>query len=553
MRNFIRSPIAALIWEIWLKNRKWIWAVIAMNLFCWLVNAVWPDHFALTSTLSFTSWIFVFGIFNDTETRPEKVSIGFPTRFFTLPVSSLKLVAVPMALGVVSIEAVYLASVALVFRHSTDSNPLWTAMLMGVFMVLYQTTLWTLARYGSVRTIALGVISIIFLVIGFAPSFPRLSLTASAFERVWTARLLALAVISFLATWAYVARQRSGGGRTRRNAKVLLNRTPDAAPAPEAKFGSPMAAHFWFEWRGSGVILPRIIGMTLLLVIAPLSWTLRGEPGGTLRMLIAIAAMPIALALPVGKAFSKPSFWSAELSLPAFLSVLPLTNSQMVAIRMAVAAASTAVSWLLVLVFIAVWLPLWGNVESLRFIRAGFSRLYGPSVYSESVIVALAVVAGIVLTWRFLVDSLWIGLSGSRALFTVSALPYGLLGPVGLIAFIKLLHGDDAAPSWIQRNLDRLVPDLLWFGIVVAILKFGVSACCWRTLGGKGFRQYLPLWAGCTFCLMALAGMLWSGLRDALPPTLHSVGNLLLVIALSTVPLGRLGLAPLSLARNRHR
>jgi len=363
-----------------------------------------------------------------------------------------------------------------------------------------------------------------------------------------------VAVLSFLVAWIYVAGQRSGGGRSRSAARVLPERTTvDNLSAPARPFRSPTAAHFWFEWRGSGVILPRIVGMTLLFVIAPLSWKFRDDPAATLRMLIAIVATPIAVALPVGKAFSKPTFWSAELSLPSSLSVLPMTNSQIIAIRMKVAAASAAASWLLVFVFTAAWLPLWGNGESLRFVRAGFSHLYGPSVFSESVVVALAVVACIVLTWRFLVDSLWIGLSGRRTVFVVSALPYALLAPVGLIAFVMLVHGDAAGPRWIQRNMDTLLPALLWCAMAVAILKVGVSAWFWRTLGSEGLRQYLPLWAGCTLSLMALAAMLWNGLRNALPPALHSIENLLLLIALLMMPLGRLGLAPSCLARNRHR
>src|SRR5215831_15860728 len=198
MRNLIRSPIAALTWEIWLKNRKWVWTVIGIILLSWLVEVLLPDYFGLPETLSFTALLFVFGIFHYTENSPQTASAGFPIRLFRWPVSSLKLVAVPIVLGVISIEAVYFASVELVFRHSADSKPLWTAMLIGVFMIVYQTTLWTLARYGSLRIIILGVFSIIFLLIGFAPSFPQLSLAASSFERVWAARLMIVAVGSFL-------------------------------------------------------------------------------------------------------------------------------------------------------------------------------------------------------------------------------------------------------------------------------------------------------------------------------------------------------------------
>ena len=67
------------------------------------------------------------------------------------------------------------------------------------------------------------------------------------------------------------------------------------------------------------------------------------------RVLAATLAMPLMLAAPVGKAFSKPELWSADLGLSAFIAVRPLATHEMVAIKMNVAAASAALSWLLVL------------------------------------------------------------------------------------------------------------------------------------------------------------------------------------------------------------
>src|SRR5204862_7850195 len=105
-------------------------------------------------------------------------------------------------------------------------------------------------------------------------------------------------------------------------------------------FASPAAAQFWFEWRRSGSLLPFCIGAMLILVIGPLSWHLKDEPADTLWILGWTLAMPMIVAAPLGKGFSKPDFWSSDLSLPAFLAIRPLATGEMVVLKMKVAALS---------------------------------------------------------------------------------------------------------------------------------------------------------------------------------------------------------------------
>jgi hypothetical protein len=61
------------------------------------------------------------------------------------------------------------------------------------------------------------------------------------------------------------------------------------------------------------------------------------------------------------------------------------------------------------------------------------------------------------------------------------------------------------------------------------------------------------LWFGGTVCLIALAILLWSGIRHVLPIDVYPLQSVLILAAVLAIPLGRLGLAPLSLAKNRHR
>ena len=247
------------------------------------------------------------------------------------------------------------------------------------------------------------LLAIVLIAVGFLPSFPPGVLPPWLSERVLMVAVGGLALIAFLGAWMGVARQRSGGGGGGLPTKGHIKRIADIDILPRRTrlFDSPAAAQFWFEWRRSGLLLPLLIGGLLLAVIGPLSWGLENDSGTTLRILVAALVMPVILAAPVGKGFSKPDFWSADLSLPAFVAIRPLATDEMVVIKMKAAALSALISWLLVLTFLSVCLPLWANLEGLAGLR------FDASHYAIAI---LSILLGVFLTWRFLVGGLWIGL-----------------------------------------------------------------------------------------------------------------------------------------------
>src|SRR5438309_8087835 len=121
----MRSPIAALTWEIWRRNRRTIRVVIGIVLAAWLFNLRFADDLRATVSqrhqlltinclLMAASFLLVFAIFNYTEFNPQKEWAGFPYRLFALPVRSVTLTAVPMLLGIAAVELVYLVWLKLV-------------------------------------------------------------------------------------------------------------------------------------------------------------------------------------------------------------------------------------------------------------------------------------------------------------------------------------------------------------------------------------------------------------------------------------------------------
>jgi hypothetical protein len=292
--------------------------------------------------------------------------------------------------------------------------------------------------------------------------------------------------------------------------------------------------------------LPVLVGGVLLVVIGPFSWLARHDADGTMRVLLGTLATPILLAIPVGLAFSKPTLWSDDLSVPAFVAVRPLSAEDMVATKVKVAAVAVAISWLAVLSFIGVWLSSWANLDSVSRLAIQLWAIHRHSVSAVYGVAALIVIAGMFLTWRFLVSRLWSGLSGSRTLFVAS------VGSIALVAIAFAVFDAGRLPGWILEDPGRLAP-VVWISALAVIAKYGLALYSWRRIAPRHVRRYLLIWLGGTACFVTLAVLLWGVVRIYLPMDIDRVQSLLILLALMAVPLGRVGLAPSCLARNRHR
>ena len=482
-------------------------------------------------------------IFSYTEFNPQRGTTGFPHRLFVLPVTTFQLVAVPMILGVAALEVVILAWTAFVLP--ADDRSVWIPIQAGVYMVLQQTVLWTLSRLKSLRLLVIGLMGVFMIMFRIFPFVRRLpDITALSL-------LGGVALAAFLISWIYVARERSGAGWTGGSVQNLAATVSEWIPARRDKvFRSPQAAQFWFEWRRFGSVLPMLVGALLVFVIGPLSWFLRRDGESTQSLLLAVVVMPMMLALPVGKAFSKADFWSRELTLPGFIAVRPLASVDMVAVKMKVAGVSTATSWLLVLAFLSLWLPLWANIDSLAMVRGILWMIYGHRLYPQYAIAALLVIACILLTWRFLVGGLWLGLSGNSRVFAFSVCS---LRSRSIVCAARRVNCEPTNPHLDSRQHRRWLPLVVWIAAAAVVIKFWLAAFSWRKINAKYLRQYLPVWLGGSACLIALSFLLGGLLGDFVPADTYRLRSLLILIALQIIPLARIGLAPSFLDKNRHR
>ena len=547
----MRSPTIALLWEIWRRHWSTVAVIGGLTVVGRLVDVLESRRNAgaesspLTTLLAMVAFLLLFAVFNYTESGGVRGVGQFPRRLFTLPVTSLHLVAVPMLAGITSIELLYLLWMEPLSRDGSARAP-FVAILLAAFVVFYLCALWTLERAGSLRLVMFGVIAIAVFAIGILPSFPPNPPPWWRLEIALAGLVAGLAVIAFLLAWRHVARLRDGGGRSAHRAGSLFNWIVEATPTRRTAFANPAAAHFWFEWRTSGLVLPALVGGVLLVVVIPMSWLMRSNAGDTFRLLLAALAAPVVLAVPVGIAFSKPTFWSEDLAVPAFVAALPLSSEDLVATKVRVAAMSAVLSWLVVLVHLTVWLSSWGNLDALSLLALQLWAFHGQSVAAVYGIAVLVAFAGMFLTWRFLVSRLWSGLSGRRPLFVASVVAIVVLVIAGLV------FDADRLPGWLLDDPARLAP-VVWIAAIAVIAKYWIAAYAWRIVTPRYLRVYLLFWLAGTASCLAFGIVVWGVVRIYLPVDVDRLRSLVILVALLAVPLARVGLAPASLTHNRHR
>lgn len=567
----ITRPTAALFWEISRRRRGPVYIVIGMMLaglaLKWALNTrvvledSWKHLFVNSSGMLMAgSVIFVLAIFNFTESSPEKDWTGFPYRLFVLPLPTLFLVALPLISGITVMSLVCGYWLRIVLTPTDAPEAGWMTLLLVAFMTLFQTVLWCLAGFRLGRMLVLGLAGPVFVIVGFLP-WQQVWATDWFSERTLSLLLVSLVLVLFVCSWYCVARQRCGGGRQGNWFRAAIEWILDFLPRRKRPFTSPAGAQFWFEWRRSGIVLPLCVAGMLLFFIRPLSLRCQNDGPLSLQLLCWTIATPVILAAIIGKGFSKPDLWATELSLPTFNMVRPISSGEIVVVRMKVAALSTAISWALVIAFLCFWLPGWADLNSLNAIRIGFWMASGHSAIGEKLIAGLTVVAGILATWKYLVNGLWSGLSGNWNVFLALPFAYALFTILGFVALAIMLNHDDAVRAWFVADPDK---PLAWFEALAAmalIAKFVLAARVWRDVSPRRVRRYLVFWLCSTGCLLALAILVWAhGLFDLvlidifnfLPWDAQRLLGLMILLALLFMPLARIGLAPRALAKNRH-
>jgi hypothetical protein len=545
----MRSPALAIEWEFRRRHR---WGLIAITVYLVALTAtklliLGPgrpleldsgETFAfvvmapITSALVYFLAVFTFGLSGDLAGRQSM----YPARMLTLPVTTAALAGWPMLYGAVAVTGFWLAMRLLgLWPAGIDVPLIWPAPLAAVLLAWTQVLMWM--PYG-LRGMRVFVVVLWLTVID---TIVLLAIHFNASEWMMVAGLLPQLPLAYLAARYAVARARRGDVPDWRRASARTGRVASTPARRRAAFRSPAAAQMWFEWRRHGWSLPVLVAILLPFELA-LLFVATDAPVLVLIILLGVLLTPLFMAAFTAVSVRQSNPYAGDSNvLTPFLATRPLTSAALIAAKVKAMIWSTVAAWVLVLVAIPVAL-VWSDTWPMVIERA---RAVDAAVGTPRAIVVLLLVlsAFIAATWKQLVQTLYIGLSGREWVMRASVfLTLSFLVLLGPILEWIIDNGDVQAALWDALPLifAILVGLKMSAAVVVAVRHYRGPLLSDRTLVAGA-----ALWCA---VVLALYGLLVWILSTPLFPR-----YVLALVAILAVPLARVSAAPLALAWNRHR
>ncbi len=544
----MRSPAAAIAWEFRKRHR---WGLIAMTGYLLVlatfkllilepgqrINFDDAPSFALavviplTATFMYFLAVFSFGLAGDLSARQSM----YPARMFTLPVKTAALAGWPMLYGTVAMTILWFATRFLGVWPSGCVPMIWPGLLAASLLAWTQALTWLPYPLPGLRVI----VTVLWL--AAIDAVVMVALHDKASEPVMLAILAPNAPLAYLAARFAVGRARRGEVPDWRTLFVWLGPIANVLPRRRDHFPSPARAQVWFEWRQHGRSLPASVAILLPFELS-LLFVFRETPAIIFETLVGVLLTPPFMAAFVAATVSKSNPHASDsYGVSPFLATRPLTSASLIAARLKVTIGSTLAAWLLVLVATPVALMLSGTSPTvIERVRQGLEAF---GVVRAIAIVLLAFAALLLVTWKQLVLSLSIGMTGRE--WAVKASVFLALSLLAIA--LPLVH-------WILSDRRAIVATwtaLPWMLAVVACLR--VAAAAWiamrlhdlRLLTGRKILLGAISWDVAVVALYFL--LVW------LTPSLLFRAYFLALVAILEVPLVRLSAAPLALAWNRHR
>jgi len=544
----MRSPAAAIAWEFRQRHR---WGLIALTGYLialatyklLILEPGQPINFddaqniavvvvPLTSTFLYLLAVFSFGLSGDLAARQSM----YPTRMFTLPVTTAALAGLPMLYGTAAMAMLWFATRLLAAWPSGFDIPIiWPALLAASLLAWTQALTWMPYPLPGLRVI----VTVLWL--AAIDAVVLLALNYKASEPVMLAILAPHIPLAYLAARFAVERARRGDVPDWRGVFARLGKIVDVLPRRRDHFPSPARAQEWFEWRRLGRSLPALVAILLPFELA-LLFVFRETPAIVFEIVVGALLTPPFMAAFVAATVSKSNPDGSDLyDLTPFMAARPLTSASLIAAKLKATIWSAVATWLLVIVAIPVALRLSGTsplvIEWARHLIEVFGM---PRAVAIALLGFSALLAS---TWKQLVQSLYIGMSGRE--WVVKASVFVALSLLAII--VPLAH-------WVIS--DKVAMAALWEAlpwIAAVLVCFKISAAAWiamrlhdsRLFGDRTLVVGAACWDVAVFALYGLLAWIF--------PALLFPRYLLLLVAILEIPLARLSAAPLALAWNRHR
>jgi hypothetical protein len=449
---------------------------------------------------------------------------GYWRTMFVLPVRTRALVAWPMLWGSLALAFVWLFVALMIFRPTGTTVPIvWPIAALVAGMTLLQVVSWMpLAQPWLSIVLAVPLLSI--LAAGAA-----LVAILGVPEPIATAIFAALVPLHYAAGLRFVAAARRGDAFDWRLWNRLVDWLAVMRQPSEHPFRSAARAQLWFECRSHAWMLPLFTALLAAFVV--LISLADKTPEGELpwKLFPMVLGMPPLIAAAMGVQLGQASF--------PFLATRPIPTTALVRSKLLMALVSALLAYLPVLV-----------VGLLFLLRPGFVAAAREAVAqagpSTSLAVAVAAIAlPILLTWKGLVESLWLGLTGREWIGHVAAGVFATLIGCGALFAVWLIIQPglrayllSVAPWFIGALL--VIKALAAAGVLVALAR--ARMVTWNT-GVLMIGAWTLVVAGVSLSVLYL-----------IPSGIIATSQLLAAVAL-LIPFARLAGAPLALEWNRHR
>ncbi|HEV3119492.1 MAG TPA: hypothetical protein VGY58_20715 [Gemmataceae bacterium] len=537
-------------WMFWRRDRWGHLVGLGYLLIAGIVSAVLPAHIAPEMApavfVPLTLPIVWFGI-----TLLATCSLGwdapiggrescFPAELFKLPVRTGALAGWPMAYGAAAASLLWLAVAWLILRPWMSSFgghiPLWwPAMLAMATLAWIQALLWLPFGLPWLR-----VLLMVFLFPGLS-ALAQYCVASGASEAFLVGLFAVPVIVAWTICYVAVRHARRGDAPNWEGLFEPFRRLARWLPYHRRPFASAASAQTWFEWRRSGNSLPFMTGLVLPAVLLFLAFGVN-DLIPTAQTLLSALAVPVFVAGMAGATVSGKNPWvKDEFAMAPFTATLPMSTGELLAAKLKAAALSTLAAWGLVVVAVPVAVILTGRQEEVE----GWWRQAQHQVHPVKIAAGMVAATTLLFacTWKQLVDSLFLGLTGRKWVFQ-SALVAVMAG-----FFILCCVG-----GWIYKHPEThhqflaLLPWLLGLLIVCRLLVAGVALRQGLRRGLLEPRTALRWLTAWVFLGSALFGLL----AYVVPTDLMPVHYLAFAVLLA-MPMTRLTAAPLALAWNRHR
>lgn len=560
----MHTPTAAFAWEIWRRHRPRLIAIIGLLLgfalvypklcalaafnpdnpdvldefgrkfgpvmnggptplgifqFLYLLFLVGGPATAMLLSLLCVTWMFTFIEFNPNP----RDSVTFPSRVFTLPISTSFLYWWLLLAGVGAIVVLFESWVYLVRQPHLEIFGEYQNCIGWITLVaLAQGIVWALAGWPITRLLVLIGVLFCFL---YSPAWGHI------FESPLV--LPTLFVLGAVLARISLHKMRHGqwqGWTWKWPLPAVF--APAELRGPK-RFSSPAQAQLWFEWRRFARTLCFMVAALVVLPVMTLltQVAVGGAPleHNTLYA-FGVALMTWLVAVPLLIHFL--SSMSPDRTHQSFLMVRPMTDGGMAMTVLKAAAISTAISW--VAVFAAL-----GAMHLLGDFRAVERSV---SVLPEC---RAAIVIGLIfLTWRVVAVNFCFTRSGNQWLANVPILALLALigGGIILSAVLQSDYWQDALSRFVPF-IPSLLACLVAMKLLLAFLAFRVCLKR-RLLAPSALAGYLTVWILLVAVLLTLVLILPHPHKEWILPL--SLGVVLLV------PLARIAFCPIALAHSRH-